>query len=79
MAFEVVSESDTARHSNEKVSQYLANGAAEVWLIFAPGPARSIADRWLRFRPPRGPLPSTAGCPRESIPTEQNALTRWPQ
>jgi len=34
MAFEVVSESDTARHLNEKVSQYLAHGAAEVWLIY---------------------------------------------
>jgi len=34
IAFEVVSESDTARHLNEKVSQYLANGAAEVWLIY---------------------------------------------
>lgn len=34
IAFEVVSESDTAPHLDEKVAEYLANGAAEVWLIY---------------------------------------------
>ena len=34
IAFEVVSESDTAPNLNSKVSQYLAHGAAEVWLIY---------------------------------------------
>jgi len=34
IAFEIVSPSDTAPHLDEKVSQYLANGAAEVWLIY---------------------------------------------
>jgi len=34
IAFEVVSEYDTARELDEKVSEYLANGAAEVWLIY---------------------------------------------
>ena len=34
IAFEVVSESDTAPQLDEKVSEYFANGAAEVWLIY---------------------------------------------
>jgi len=34
IAFEVVSASATARQLDEKVSEYLANGAAEVWLIY---------------------------------------------
>jgi Uma2 family endonuclease len=34
IAFEVVSASDTAPHLDEKVSEYLANGAAEAWLIY---------------------------------------------
>ena len=34
IAFEVVSESDTAPQLDEKVSEYLAHGAAEVWLLY---------------------------------------------
>jgi Uma2 family endonuclease len=34
IAFEVVSASERAVRLNEKVSEYLANGAAEVWLIY---------------------------------------------
>ena len=34
IAFEIVSASDTAPHLDEKVSEYLANGAAEVWLVY---------------------------------------------
>jgi Uma2 family endonuclease len=34
IALEIVSASDTAPHLDEKVSEYLANGAAEVWLIY---------------------------------------------
>jgi Uma2 family endonuclease len=34
IAFEVVSEFDRAPDLDEKVSEYLANGAAEVWLIY---------------------------------------------
>jgi len=34
IAFEVVSESDRAPQLDAKVSQYLANGSAEVWLIY---------------------------------------------
>lgn len=34
IAFEVVSEYDRAPDLNEKVAVYLANGAAEVWLIY---------------------------------------------
>jgi Uma2 family endonuclease len=34
IAFEVVSESDTARQLKGKISQYFANGSAEVWLIY---------------------------------------------
>ncbi len=34
IAFEVVSLSETAADLDEKVSEYLANGAAEVWLIY---------------------------------------------
>jgi Uma2 family endonuclease len=34
IAFEVVSASETAADLDEKVSEYLANGAAEVWLIY---------------------------------------------
>jgi Uma2 family endonuclease len=34
IAFEVVSESDTAPQLDEKVSEFLANGSAEVWLIY---------------------------------------------
>lgn len=34
IAFEVVSESETAAALDEKVSVYPANGAAEVWLIY---------------------------------------------
>jgi Uma2 family endonuclease len=34
IAFEVVSASQTADDLNQKVSEYLANGAAEVWLIY---------------------------------------------
>jgi Uma2 family endonuclease len=34
IAFEVVSEFDKAPDLDEKVAEYLANGAAEVWLIY---------------------------------------------
>jgi len=34
MVFEVVSESDTAAHLEAKVAEYLAHGAAEVWVIY---------------------------------------------
>jgi Uma2 family endonuclease len=34
IAFEVVSASETAADLDEKVSEYLSNGAAEVWLIY---------------------------------------------
>ncbi len=34
IAFEVVSEHDSAPDLNDKVSEYLAHGAAEVWLIY---------------------------------------------
>jgi len=34
LVFEVVSASDRALQLDEKVSEYLANGAAEVWLIY---------------------------------------------
>ena len=34
IAFEVVSQSERAIRLNEKVLAYLANGAAEVWLIY---------------------------------------------
>ena len=34
IAFDVVSESDSAPQLDEKVSEYFANGAAEVWLIY---------------------------------------------
>ncbi len=34
IAFEVVSPSQLARDLEEKVSEYLANGSAEVWLIY---------------------------------------------
>jgi Uma2 family endonuclease len=34
IVFEVVSESDTAPQLDEKVSEYLAGGAGEVWLIY---------------------------------------------
>jgi Uma2 family endonuclease len=34
VAFEVVSEYDTATRLNSKVAAYLANGAAEVWVIY---------------------------------------------
>jgi Uma2 family endonuclease len=34
IAFEVVSESDSALHLDEKVSEYLANGSQEVWLMY---------------------------------------------
>jgi Uma2 family endonuclease len=34
IAFEVVSKNDTATDLDRKVSVYLANGAAEVWLIY---------------------------------------------
>ena len=74
MAFEVVSESDTARHLNEKVSQYLANGAAEVWLIY-PGPARGLGVRWLGFRPPRNPLHPQRAAFGSRYPSERNSLT----
>src|SRR5262249_31520656 len=33
-AFEIVSASETAADLDEKVTEYLANGAAEVWLIY---------------------------------------------
>jgi Uma2 family endonuclease len=51
IAFEIVSDSDTAPQLDEKVSEYFANGAAEVWLIYpnrrhawvyaSPGAARN--------------------------------------
>jgi len=34
MVFEVVSENDTALQLEGKVAEYLANGAAEVWVIY---------------------------------------------
>jgi Uma2 family endonuclease len=34
MVFEIVSESDTAAHLEAKVAEYLAHGAAEVWVIY---------------------------------------------
>jgi len=34
MVFEVVSENDTASQLEAKVAEYLANGAAEVWVIY---------------------------------------------
>ena len=34
IAFEVVSEFDTAPDLNAKIAEYLANGAAEVWLLY---------------------------------------------
>jgi Uma2 family endonuclease len=34
IAFEIVSESESARRLDEKVRLFLANGAAEVWLIY---------------------------------------------
>jgi Uma2 family endonuclease len=34
MVFEVVSEYDTAARVDVKVATYLANGAAEVWVIY---------------------------------------------
>jgi Uma2 family endonuclease len=34
IAFEIVSASETAADLDEKVTEYLANGAAEVWLIY---------------------------------------------
>jgi len=40
IAFEVVSEFDTAPALDAKVSEYLANGSAEVWLIY-PGKRRA--------------------------------------
>ena len=50
MVFEVVSEYDTAARVDVKVATYLANGAAEVWVIY-PGD--------------HGMLGSTGGlCPR---------------
>jgi Uma2 family endonuclease len=49
MVFEIVSECDTARQLESKVAVYLANGAAEVWVIYPEsrhawvysGPART--------------------------------------
>ncbi len=34
MAFEIVSEFDTARQMEAKVAEYLAHGSAEVWVIY---------------------------------------------
>ena len=34
MVFEIVSEYDSARHLEAKVAEYLAHGAAEVWVIY---------------------------------------------
>jgi Uma2 family endonuclease len=34
MVFEIVSENDTARQLESKVAEYLADGAAEVWVIY---------------------------------------------
>jgi Uma2 family endonuclease len=34
MVFESVSDSDTALHMDAKVSEYLATGSQEVWLIY---------------------------------------------
>ena len=55
IALEIVSESDTAPQLDEKVSEYFANGAAEVWLIYpnrrhawvyeGPGSARNETNR----------------------------------
>lgn len=36
IAFEIVSASERAVRLNETVAEYLANGAAEVWLIYPP-------------------------------------------
>jgi Uma2 family endonuclease len=44
IAFQVVSPSDTARHLDEKISVYLANGAPEVWLIYPDGRHAWIYD-----------------------------------
>jgi hypothetical protein len=57
IAFEVVSESETAAYLDEKVSECLAHGAAEVWLIYPatvtpgfatpPAPLDSRASRYI--------------------------------
>jgi Uma2 family endonuclease len=57
IGFEVVSESETAADLDDKVSEYLANGAAEVsliyprkrhaWIYDASGAAR-LESRWIR-------------------------------
>jgi Uma2 family endonuclease len=45
VAFEVVSESNTAPELNAKVEAYLANGAAEVWLIYPQQRHAWVYDR----------------------------------
>ena len=45
LAFEVVSESDSASALDEKISEYLAHGAAEVWLIYPAKRHAWIYDR----------------------------------
>lgn len=45
MAFEVVSESDSASELDGKISEYLAHGAAEVWLIYPAKRHAWIYDR----------------------------------
>jgi Uma2 family endonuclease len=48
MAFEVVSENDTARQLEGKVAAYLADGAAEVWVIYPDTRHAWVYDRSTR-------------------------------
>jgi Uma2 family endonuclease len=45
MVFEVVSENDTARQLEAKVAAYLADGAAEVWVIYPDTRHAWVYDR----------------------------------
>jgi Uma2 family endonuclease len=45
MVFEVVSEYDTARQLEAKVAEYLAHGAAEVWVIYPDTRHAWVYDR----------------------------------
>jgi Uma2 family endonuclease len=57
MVFEIVSEYDTARQLESKVAVYLANGAAEVWVIYP-----EARHAWVYS----GPIMGTTGTARGS-------------
>ncbi|HXB74035.1 MAG TPA: Uma2 family endonuclease [Candidatus Acidoferrales bacterium] len=45
MVFEIVSEYDAARHLEAKVAEYLAHGAAEVWVLYPDSRHARVYDR----------------------------------